>query len=288
MTLNELQLAAIVIVCGAIAFVGFSSWLLLRIYHHAESSHASLLNFLEEIRQETRGYKQAERNLSTLLERADKTLQGIDPEAFAAQLEKLVAGMQPVTLSPEMAAIAQDGFNALQSVAEMPPEGLAAWQADNRVELNRLMTQKTRLESELDSVRGKLKESDRQIRELRRQNRDAEASESAAEQLRNVNQRLIGDLRDTRRRVLELEAELEPMVLELQKTKARLAAQPHLQNNKQSELEAENKVLQERSAILEASVRRLEEEALRNKEELSRTLREKSFIEERFLEIETG
>lgn len=286
LTLNTLQITALVVCLTAVAFVIFASWMLLRIYHHTESSRLEVQDFLRQIREETRSYRNTESAFASTIERANKLFDDIDPARWSGQLEEIAHHIATGRLSPEMAVIAQEGFDTLQEIADTAPEQLASWQSNNQHELNRLLAQKGRLEAELDQTRGKLHESDRQIRELRRQNRDAEVAESAAEQLRNVNQRLIGDLREARRRALELESKLQPVTLELQKTKARLAAQPQGKNDSILDLEAENKVLLERSALMDAAVRRLEEEAENNREELSRALREKSFIEERFLEID--
>lgn len=287
MTLDWMQLAAIVVTLSAIVFVVFSIQLLLKISRRSEEGAIELKGLLDHLRSETRGFKVASGNLNALIDRSTSALDSLEPR-LGAVFRGFSNKLNKSPVSPELIAFTQDGINALQTVSDTSVERLAQWQRDNAAELNRLLAQKVRMEAELNELRAKFHQSERQVVELKRQNYSVAEAESATAQLRALNLRLVADARDARRRLLEAEVKFEPVIQELQLAKARLAikARPDQSAERTAELIAGNAVQRGRIAELEEAVQKLQAKVQSSEEELSRTLREKSFIEERFLQFD--
>jgi len=285
MPLDSTQLAVIIFTLCAIVFVAISVTLLIKIFRRCEIVHVEVKGLLDEIKTDVRGFKLAAKNLNLLIERSSATL--VDLELRLAQVFKEFSRDLKVSrLSPELIEFTQEGMKVLQTVAETPAESLAKWQSENRVELNRLLSQKNSMEAELNFLRDKFVQSERQVVDLRRKSHSAEEAESAAEQLSLLNERLVSDAREARWLQLEAEEKLEPLNNELHYVKARLEiqARPVQSMEDNAELMAGNTVLRERVVGLESTVKRLQKELQLGEEELSRTMREKAFIEERFIE----
>lgn len=286
MMIDEMQLVVIVVAISAISFVVFSIVLLLRISRRTEEGSAEIRNFLNEIRADTQDFKLASSRLNTLIERSTSTVVGIEPRLDAV-LKGFFNKVSGLLVSPRFVEFTQDGINVLQSVADTSAENLPKWQNENRAELNRLLSQKNWMEKELSELRARLDMSENVIASLRKQNHAADEAESAAAQLRTLNQRLVTEIRVVRKLLLESEQKYDPMIQELQIARARLAMQAKPDQNSSmgdEELAAGNAVLRDRVVELEALVKRFQARAQSSEEELSRTLREKSFIEERFLQ----
>ena len=285
MPIDSTQLAVIIVTLCAIVFVATSVTLLIKIFRRTEIVHVEIKGLLNELKIDIRGFKLASKNLNLLIERSSGAL--VDLELRLARVFKEFSrDLKASPLSPELIEFTQEGMKVLQTVAEAPAESLAKWQSENRVELNRLLSQKNSMEAELNLLREKYVQSERQVVDLRRKSYSAEEAESAAEQLSLLNERLVSDAREARRLQLEAEEKLEPLTNELHHVKARLEiqARPLQSMEDNAELMAGNTVLRERVAGLESTVKRLQKDLQVGEEELSRTMREKAFIEERFIQ----
>jgi predicted nucleic acid-binding Zn-ribbon protein len=129
------------------------------------------------------------------------------------------------------------------------------------------------------------------------QRRDAQAtvqalSNSAA--LRDMNEKLLDEVRQARQRNQELESSLDPVMTELRIVREQLTAllgAPSLSGEdlEQALADAAERsagVHQARVAELEAQLNKAQADAMKVKDELARTLREKSFIEDQYLSLE--
>jgi len=285
MQANTIQLIALAVLLAiAIGLVIFAVNVMQRMVSETERLRKDVLSQLNEISRITRRYQHAEHDLGALLERVKLLASRFDVERFLSLLEVLNRKLQGPKVSPELIALAQEGYDALEQVVETPDSGLAEWRDGRRAELGRLMQQKGRLEAELESMRLRVEESDREISALRARTGELDSVEAALEQLRMVNQRLSSDLKETRRRAQEAEARFNALTLEEQRLRAKAESQLRSGEPMSAEVEAENRNLQNRLKTLENLTDRLRQEAELSKEELSRALCEKTFIEERFLQ----
>ncbi len=285
MQANTIQLIALAVLLAiAIGLVIFAVNVMQRMVSETERLRKDVLSQLNEISRITRRYQHAEHDLGALLERVKLLASRFDVERFLSLLEVLNRKLQGPKVSPELIALAQEGYDALEQVVETPDSGLAEWRDGRRAELGRLMQQKGRLEAELESMRLRVEESDREISALRARTGELDSVQAALEQLRMVNQRLSSDLKETRRRAQEAEARFNALTLEEQRLRAKAESQLRSGEPMSAEVEAENRNLQNRLKTLENLTDRLRQEAELSKEELSRALCEKTFIEERFLQ----
>lgn len=279
MTMDKVQLAVIVVTIAALVFVVYSYILLSRISRCTEEGVSGLKGLLAEVRLEIQGFRFAATHLNGLIERATAALLSLENKLNT-----------PLPVSPAFVEFAQNGIDLLHGVAETPEEKMPQWYRENRVELGRLLAQKSRMEKELDELRAKLHANECLVIDLRRKSHSANEAESTAARLHALNQRLLVDMREARRRQLEAEQKYEPMVQELQQAKARLSIQSHSNSAGvgNEELTAGNAALRQRIGELEVSVNQLQARIQESDEELSRTLREKLLIEERFLQDKNG
>jgi predicted nucleic acid-binding Zn-ribbon protein len=286
MQLSSIQIIALATLLVVIAgFLVFAVLLMLRVRKETELLRKEVLSQLNEISRVTRRYQHAEHDLGVMLERAKQFVSKFDAERLQALLETLNRKLQGPRMSPELMSLSEQGFAALGEVVETPNDQLIEWRENRRSDLSRLIQQKGRLEAELDALRLQVDDSNREIRALRAKSGELDSAQSAMEQLRQVNQRLSQDLRDTRRRAQEAESRLNPLAAEQERLRARLEAQQSGGGGPVSaEVEAENRNLRSRLRALENITDKLRKDAEHSEEELSRVLREKSFLEERFLE----
>lgn len=98
----------------------------------------------------------------------------------------------------------------------------------NRADLRRLFVQKNQMEKETRCVARKVHASECKVVDLRRKALSADEAEQSAVRRQTQNQRLLVDVREARRRLLEAEQQYEPMKQELQ-AKARLACRARIQ-----------------------------------------------------------
>ena len=244
-----------------------------------------MLAQLGELTRVTSRYQQAEYDLGLLLERVQRFLARFDPDRFLTQFEALNRKMQEPRLSPELVALTEEGLGVLEQVMETPENDLIQWREGRRQDIDRLIQQKGRLKAELDSLRLRVDESDREASILRTRTRELDSVQADLEQLRKINKQQNQSLQAARRRAEQAEHQLNALIVEEQRLRARLSTQqpsdPSLTGSKN---EADIVSLQNQIRALENLARQLGEDAAQSREELSRVLREKTLLEERFLE----
>ncbi|MFZ4498886.1 MAG: hypothetical protein ACOYMX_04195 [Burkholderiales bacterium] len=286
MQLTTVQIIALAALLVALAgCFAFAIWVMLRVRAETDLLRKDVLSQLNEISRVTRRYQHAEQDLGVMLERTKQFVTKLDAGRLQALLETLNRKLQPPRVSAELMSLAEEGFAAIEGVVETPNENLVEWRESRRTDFSRLMQQKGRLEAELESLRLQVEESNRELGVLRGRVGEADSAQSAMEQLRLVNQRLSQDLRETRRRAQEAESRREALQGEQIQLRARLEARQNQSSGPVSaEVEEENRKLRNRLKALENLTGKLRTDMDQSKEELARVLREKSFIEERFLE----
>jgi chaperonin cofactor prefoldin len=158
---------------------------------------------------------------------------------------------------------------------------------ENQIELNRLREQRERLKSEVEQLKLRLDESAKTIVDLRRENRATFTSGSALETLKQVNERLFAELKTMRNRMLQAEERAAALTAEMDHLHLRTVAE-----TKTTMIEPfssslnDSKTLHKRLLVLEADRAKLMDQLQEAQEALSRSLREKAMIEERFLKLD--
>lgn len=158
---------------------------------------------------------------------------------------------------------------------------------ENQTELNRLRGQRERLMGEVEQLQLRLDESARTIADLRRENRAAFTSGSALETLKQVNERLFAELKTMRNRMLQAEERAAALTAEMDRLQLMPVAEAKTTTIEPfSSSLNDSKALQKRVLVLEADRAKLLDQLQEAQEALSRSLREKAMIEERFLKLD--
>lgn len=248
---NKTQLAAIVVTLAAVAFAVYSIVVLGKIARCTEDGYARLVELLADLRDTGEVFDANCSRMASAVECIEATRKNIE------------AGLkQPVGRLAE------------------PVSGLSSF---SRVELGRLLAQNSSLEADLSEARSKLSASDKLIAELRQQKLAGDEAEAVLARLHAQNRRLLITLRDTRRRLWEAEQKSEPVAHVPLRAEAGSASAAQLQTDGSA---AENLTLRGRIKVLEIEGNRMRAKIDEREEELARTLREKSLIEERFMQRE--
>jgi chromosome segregation ATPase len=247
----------------ATLFVGCAGWLLWRIERRSEDAACDAQRAFEDIRSLVREMRGAEEMLRAQAERAHQVLHG------------LVAAGRSI------------------GDAAAPAAGLPA-DAELHAESRRLAAHKGRLEGELDTLKPRLFELETQLNELRHDRRAVHAAASTAEALRSTNEHLMAELKEARRANRDFRARLDPLTTEVKVVQAQITAladSPVTADADrrgaalQTATEQVSELRRAQAAELQRELERHKERLDRLQDELSRTLREKSFIEDRFLDM---
>ena len=286
MQASTIQLIALFVLLAIfVVLVVFMVSIMMHVRKETERMRREMLAQLGELTRVTSRYQQAEYDLGLLLERVQRFLARFDPDRFLTQFEALNRKMQEPRLSPELVTLTEEGLGVLEQVMETPENDLIQWREGRRQDIDRLIQQKGRLKAELDSLRLRVDESDREASILRTRTRELDSVQADLEQLRKINKQQNQSLQAARRRAEQAEHQLNALIVEEQRLRARLSTQqpsdPSLTGSKN---EAEIVSLQNQIRALENLARQLGEDAAQSREELSRVLREKTLLEERFLE----
>jgi len=279
----------------AVAVVLAVAWFAYRMQTDSEASARSHLRAAKEARDQTAEMRTLERGLSALLVDLRKELQTFREAPTWATPEQVQALADEWRLRPAEPAPAA-------GLAEAPtaPDARSAVRAlEQEADLRRALAAKARLEGELSQSRERLTELRNQFHaqlKAARQNEEAQASGAA---LRRINEQLMAELKAARMRSRELESRLDPLTLELKALRlqwqasndAAAAQAPHGGQAAQVDVGAAVRAAAEKVAALyseqiealQQGLSRSAAEMLQVKDELQRTLREKSFIEDCFL-----
>lgn len=248
---NRDQLAVFVVTLSAVAFAVYSVVVLGKITRCTEEGYARLAEMLANLRDTEDSLNANCSRLTSAIERFETTQKNVE------------AGPK-------------------QSVGKNqdPASGLSSF---SRVELNRLLAQNTALEAALNEAKSKLSLSDTQIIELRRQKLASEEAETVLARLHAQNKRLLIHLRETRRRLREVEQKSDTADY----SSVKFVTNTDDPNRSLSEANiAENLALRGRIEVLELEGSRMQAKIDEREDELARTLREKTLIEERFVQRE--
>jgi hypothetical protein len=223
----------------------------------------------------------------------------------ALEAQKLLTELQKVAVSIE--EMDTQRLQAMMGELDSVIEGMVMQGGEPgsraQTELMRLKGQRERLAAEVEQLQVRLDESSKVIADLRRENRASFTAGSSLDLLKQVNERLFAELKTMRDRMLNAEeraAELsaELVIAQNERDKAPLGARTDA-------AEVEDKVaaaapdavvpfgsanntakLQKRVLELEADRAKLLDQVQEGQQALSRALREKAMIEERFLKLD--
>ena len=286
MQASTIQLIALFVLLAIfVVLVVFLVSIMMHVRKETERLRKEMLAQLGELTRVTSNYQQAEYDLGLLLERVQRFLARFDLDRFLTRFEALDRKMREPRLSPELVALTEEGLGVLEQVMETPENGLIQWREGRHQDIARLIQQKERLKAELDSLQLRVEDSDREASILRTRTRELDSARADLEQLRKVNKQLGQSLQAARRRAEQAEHQLNALIVEEQRLRARLSTQqPSDQSLTGGENETEIASLQNQIRVLENLTRQLGEDATQSREELSRVLREKTLLEEHFLE----
>lgn len=277
--------AAAIVVISAICFVVASVWLMFRIDRHADDASLAQERAAAEVRVHLAHLRETESGLKRLVADAMAEIQRLRVHpglSTAAQVEAVAAAVARLEKAVALAAVT----GAPAAPAAAPAPGVP--DPETTAELQRVLMQRGRLEGEVEDLRARLHDASRQLHDARRENRTAATAASTAEVLRQTNERLMQELMDSRRQERGIQSQLAPLTLELQTLRAQLgasAAGAGLEGSMEAAAEKVAEAYRQRLADLEAEVAALHGRSMTLQDELNRTLREKTFIEDRFLDL---
>ena len=219
----------------------------------------------------------------------------------ALEAQKLLTELQKVAVSIE--EMDTQRLQAMMSELDQVIESMVlpgAPDARSQTELMRLKGQRERLAGEVEQLQVRLDESAKVIADLRRENRASFTAGSSLDLLKQVNERLFAELKTMRDRMLAAEersAELSRELIQVQSlvddkagvtTVPSKAAAPETSGEPVVPFSSANNTakLQKRILELEADRANLLDQVQEAQQALSRSLREKAMIEERFLKLD--
>lgn len=250
-TVSREQLAVVVVTLSAAAFAVYSVVVLGKIARCSEEGYARLLDMLAGLRETEEALKVSCRRMASAAEGGESA-----QRTSEAGLKQVIGKTQD------------------------PVSGLSSF---SRVELTRLLAQNSTLEAALNEAKSKLMANDGVIAGLRQQKAAADEAEAAMARLHAQNRRLLITLRDTRRRLREAELKAESGEIAASSPEQRPVV---VVKEPSDESVAENAALRGRIRALETESSRMRAAIDAREEELARTLREKTLIEERFMQRE--
>jgi len=271
------------------------AWFAYRTQADSEASASSHLRAVAEARDQVAEMRNLERGLSALLvdlRNELRTFREAPTWATAQQLETLADEWRLRPAQPAPAAGVDRAVEAANARSDQRVMELEA-------ELRRAMAGKARVEGELAQSTERLTDLRQQLHaqlKAARQNEEAQTSGAA---LRRVNEQLMAELKAARMRGRELESRLDQLTLELKALRlqwqasndAAVSQAPHDGQPAPADVGAAVRASAEKVAALysgqiealQQGLSRSAAEVLQVKDELQRTLREKSFIEDCFL-----
>jgi len=290
------QLIFVGVALTAIVAVGWLAW---RMQSDHERVARLQLQLHDAGREHLAQMRLLERNLGTVLNDLRTEVQQLREQPPWAQL---ATAEQVAALLQEARARRESGPARAEAAAPAPTDPAEA--ARHEAELRQLQKSKTQLQSELVQVRERLLEAQAQVSNCVRRAREAEEAQAGGAALRRTNEQLMAELKSARTRSRELEVRLDPLTVEIQALRLKLqgvldaaarsaesgsaalgSAAPSVDVTAAVHATADRvaALYTEQVASLQAEVGRGAQELLALKDELQRTLREKSFIEDRYL-----
>ncbi len=300
--MNPVSLAMVLNLVTLAGFVLFAGWLLLRIERHTEAAAVAQEQAMRDNQALLRELRKANDGTEEQIERLiaeippPPNLKGLatrtDMQVLTGQLRVLLNRATPM---PMMSPAAAPGAAAPPAAAGAAGAAGAPSSAQQSLEdeVRRLTAQRGRLEGEVAELRERLHEQARQNNDLRLETREANNTQNVAAALRSANEQLMQEVREARERHRDLQARLDPLTTELQALRAQMTALANAPSLAGEDLEQALKVATEGVAnVYETQMKQLQKELddqheknLQQQEAMARMLREKSFIEEKFLDL---
>ena len=274
-----------------ILFILVAAYTLWRIENSGNQSAKAVINAANMTQDALKAFKHWTSELKVTVLHENQQLASEEPNPFntSREAQRMLTELQRVTMSIED----MDTQSMQQMLRELDAviSGMHLKEpltAENQTELNRLRGQRERLTSEVEQLQIRLDESARTIADLRRENRAAFTSGSALETLKQVNERLFAELKTMRNRMLQAEERAAALSAEMDhlSLQAPVAGKPEQVIQPFSTSLNDSKALQKRVLTLEADRAKLLDQLQEAQEALSRSLREKAMIEERFLKLD--
>lgn len=281
-------------------FVLGAGWLIQQIQLNTEQAALAQTRAADEARERLAELRVLERGLGTLLTDTRKELQSLREQPEPATAE------QARSLGGELSALAETvrrmagTAGAAPAPAPAPSAGAGAGTVEREAEVRRLLTAKARLEGELAQAQERLHDAQTQLSSQRRDNRRVEEASATTATLRRTNEQLMAELKSARLRARDMETRFEPLTLELKSLRVQMqamvdAAQPgpgpeqagapvvDIGAAVQATAEKVSGIYRDQIEQMQGELSRANKDLLKINDELQRTLREKSFIEERYL-----
>jgi len=174
-----------------------------------------------------------------------------------------------------------DQSNLIDEVSKVEPANFSAWRDRNRGELERVLAQKHRLQAELEHLKNANEEAQRHVRELQLRQRATQGAAAENAELKLELDRLKGDLEMARDRARKQEQRSNALAQDLEKAFSAQGGAPVVDSTRAKELEA-------KLANAEVEKAKLNNQLKQIQDSLKRTLTEKDFIEERFLQLDAA
>lgn len=279
-------------------FVLGAGWLIQQIQLNTEQAALAQTRAADEARERLAELRVLERGLGTLLTDTRKELQSLreQPEPATAEQARSLGG-ELSALAETVRRMAGTGGTA---PAPAPSAGSSAAAVEREAEVRRLLTAKARLEGELAQAQERLHDAQTQLSSQRRDNRRVEEASATTATLRRTNEQLMAELKSARLRARDMETRFEPLTLELKSLRVQMqamvdAAQPgpgpeqagapvvDIGAAVQATAEKVSGIYRDQIEQMQGELSRANKDLLKINDELQRTLREKSFIEERYL-----
>ncbi|MFN7725023.1 MAG: hypothetical protein ACK5QH_08140 [Rubrivivax sp.] len=296
--MNPVSLAMVLNLATLAGFVLFAGWLLLRIERHTEAAAVAQEQamrdnqaMLRELRKANDGTEDQIRQLIAEIP-PPPNLKGLatrtDMQVLTGQLRVLLNRATPMPMMSPASAPAPAAGGAQASPNTPSPAQQAL-----EDEVRRLTAQRGRLEGEVTELRERLHEQARQNNDLRLETREANNTQNVAAALRSANEQLMQEVREARERNRDLQGRLDPLTTELQALRVQMTALANAPSLAGEDLEQALKVATEGVANvyetqmkqMQNELNQLHEQNLQQQEAMARMLREKSFIEEKFLDL---
>lgn len=277
------KLVYVVILVVNVAFILGAIYTLWKLSEATENSTADIRKAANMTQDSLRAFREWVEAFKLAAKESGQRQESLDESANA---QRMMAELQRLSTSIEEldASRLNQMLTELDTVIKHLPEVQAADSMDAAARA-RLEAHRERLKAEVEQLQKRLNESSQVIADLRRENRSAFTSGSALDTLKSVNERLFAEIRTMRTRMLSAEEKAALQAAEIQRLRS---GKPGADNaaGREPGPHAEISALQKQLQTLESDRAGLLEQLQETEESMSRMVREKAMIEERYLELD--
>jgi chromosome segregation ATPase len=279
------KLVYVVILVVNVAFILGAIYTLWKLSEATENSTADIRKAANMTQDSLRAFREWVEAFKLAAKESGQRQESLDESANA---QRMMAELQRLSTSIEEldASRLNQMLTELDTVIKHLPEVQAADSMDAAARA-RLEAHRERLKAEVEQLQKRLNESSQVIADLRRENRSAFTSGSALDTLKSVNERLFAEIRTMRTRMLSAEEKAALQSAEIQRLRS---GKPGADNagSREAGPHAEISALQKQLQTLETDRAGLLEQLQETEESMSRMVREKAMIEERYLELDSA